>query len=301
MDTRTSEREAQATGWTGATANMQSELETAMQEVLRMQQADPVTPDTYDLVVHPSMLWNLFLETLLPHFDARQLLGLDGRGSGERWITLSNLSERPLRAEALSLKWDPRLPGGLASCEWDDTGLKTSTLPFLETGGIVKYLPVSPDLVAYDDSYALGFPGFNFSRAPAWHTPATVAMPNMVLEGGPGKNLNDLIAGVDNGIFVKGRGTVMTNPAKSLFRVRPQAAWIIRGGKIAEMVRDVEIETSTEQFWNAMEEAGRTEDTFLGGELFPRRAYPLWDTPFTVATPPALFRRIPVYRTEGQS
>ncbi len=303
MDTRTSEREAQATGWAGATANMQSELETAMQEVLRTQQADPVTPDTYDLVIHPTMLWNLFLETLLPHFDARQLLRLDGRSSGERWITLSNLGERPLRSEALVLNWDTVLPGGLASCRWDDTGKRTSSfIPFLDRTGIVQNIPVSPDLVAYDQSYSLGFPGFDFSRASAWHTPATMAMPNMVLQGGrDGKNLDDLIAGVDNGIFVKGRGTVLTNPAKSLFRVRPQAAWAIRGGKIAEMLRDVEIETSTAQFWNALEEAGRKEDTFLGGELFPQRAYPLWDTPFSIATPPALFRRIPVYRTEGQS
>ncbi|MBE0645219.1 MAG: twin-arginine translocation signal domain-containing protein [Bacteroidetes bacterium] len=302
MDTRTSEREAQATGWAGATANMESELETAMQEVLRMQQSDPVTPDTYDLVIHPSMLWNLFLETLLPHFDPRQLTERDGRAPGDRWITLSKLNERPLRSQALRLSWDATLPGGLATSKWDDTGHATGSNRLLDENGVVHGIPRSPDLIATDPVYRGGsFPGFNFSRAAAWHTPATVAMPNMILEGGPGKNLNDLIADVDNGLFLKGRGTVMTNPAKTLFRVRPQAAWIIRGGKIAEMVREVEIETTTDQFWSAMEEAGRSEDTFLGGELFPQRAFPLWDTPFSIATPPALFRRIPVYRVEGQS
>ncbi|MFZ1731922.1 MAG: metallopeptidase TldD-related protein [Bacteroidota bacterium] len=301
MDTRTSDREAQATDWTGATANMQSELETAMQEVLQAQQADSVTPDKYDLVIHPTMLWNLFLETLLPHLDPRQLLERDGRAPGDRWLTLAKLNQRPLRSEALRLRWDNTLPRGLATSGWDDAGRKTGSSVLLGKGGAVQSIPVSPDLIAADSAFGAGFPGTNFSRAAAWYRPATVAMPNMVLEGGVGKNIDDLFGGVDNGLFLKGRGTVMTNPAKTLFRVRPQAAWAIRGGKLAEMLRDVEIETSAEQFWNALEEAGRSEDTFLGGDLFPQRAFPLWDTPFSVATPPALFRGIPVFRTEAQS
>ncbi len=300
MDTRTSEREAQSTDWAGATANMQSELETAMQEVLRMQQADQVTPDSYDLVIHPSMLWNLLLETLLPHFDPRQLAERDGRSPGERWLTLAKLKDFSLRSRALRLRWDSTLPGGLATCGWDDAGEPAGSDILCDGDGVINGIPVSPDLVTSDSVYGsgAGFRGFPFSLAAAWNSPATVAMPNLVLEGGPGKNIDDLIAGVDNGLFIKGRGTVVTNPAKTLFRVRPQAAWIIRGGKIAEMVRDVEIETSTEQFWNALVEVGRKEDTFLGGDLFPARAFPLWDTPFSIATPPAHFRNVSVYRAE---
>ena len=300
MDTRSSEREAMMTDWSGATANMQSELETSMQEVLRLQQADPVTQDSYDLVVHPSLLWNILFETLLPHFDPRQLLGLDGRSPADRWLTLAKFNERPLRNEALRLSWDATLPGGLATCGWDDTGRAAEKRTVLDANGVLGSVPVSPDLLAADPAFA-ALPRMSFSRAAAWNVPVTVAMPNVMLAGGPGKNLNDLIGGVDSGLFVKGRGTVVTNPSKTLFRVRPQAAWMIRGGTIAEMVRDVEIETSTEQFWNALEEVGRAEDTFLGGDLFPGRAFPLWETPFSVATPPAVFRRIPVYRTEGRA
>lgn len=302
MDTRSSEREAQSTGWTGATANMRTELETAMQEVLRLQQADQVTPDSYDLVIHPSALWNLLLETLLPHFDPRQLAERDGRAPGGRWLTLANLGALPLRSQALRLRWDSTLAGGLATCGWDDDGVHAHASVVFDGSGVARGIPVSPDLIASDPAFSsgAGFPGFPFSRAAAWNMPATVAMPNLVLEGGPGKNIGDLIAGVDNGLFIKGRGTVVTNPAKTLFRVRPQAAWVIRGGKLGEMVRDVEIETSTEQFWNALIEVGRWEDTFLGGDLFPARAFPLWDTPFSVAAPPALFRDVSVYRAEGR-
>ncbi|MBR9975758.1 MAG: hypothetical protein KFF77_09275 [Bacteroidetes bacterium] len=299
IDTRTSEREAQMTDWNGATANMVSELETAIQEAQRLQQADPVTQDSYDLVVHPSLLWNILFETLIPHLDPRQLLELDGRAPADRWLTLAKLNERPLRSPALRLSWDPTLPGGLATCGWDDTGRVAQKRQILDANGGLQAVPVSPDLLAVDETYA-ALPGMSFSRATAWNVPPTVAMPNVVLAGGPGKTLDGLVAGVDNGLLVKGRGTVVTNPAKTVFRVRPQVAWMIRGGRITEMVRDVEIETSTEQFWNALEEVGRAEDQFLGGDLFPHRAFPLWDTPFSVSTPPALFRRIPVYRTEGR-
>lgn len=301
MDTRSSEREAQATDWNGATASLRSELETAMQEALQLQRADPVTPDSYDLVVHPTLLWNILFETLLPHFDPRQLTGRDGGPPGDRWITLEQRGRLPLTSPALRLRWDNTLRGGLASSGWDDAGAPAASQPLLDGDGTMGRIPVSPDLLLSDPAYGLGFPGVACSRAPAWNLPATVAMPNVVLVGGPGKNLDSLIAGVDDGLFVKGRGTVVTNPGKTLFRVRPQVAWKIRGGKIAEMVRDVEIETSTEQFWNALVEVGRGEDTFLGGDLFPRRAFPLWETPFSVATPPALFRSIPVYRTEARA
>jgi hypothetical protein len=61
------------------------------------------------------------------------------------------------------------------------------------------------------------------------------------------------------------------------------------------MIRDFEIEVAVEKLWNSLDETGGPLTAITAGELFPERCYPLWTQPFSVSTPAALFRALPVY------
>ena len=292
MDTRSSSMEAQAAGWEVTQEAIISDLETAMQEALKLQTADPVTRDRYDLVIHPTLLWDLLCDTILPHLDPRSVLALDGNRPGDQWIGLDNLGEIMLGSELLTLRADSSLPRGLASCGWDDSGRPSPAGTIVEAGRIVR--------VPFDDMLPrpAGLTTVGFSRTDAWNIPVSAAMPNIVMEAGSGGTISDLVSAVDNGLLVKGRSRVMMNPAKTLFRVRPQMAWMIRGGTVAEAVRGVEIETSVEQFWKALDGLSSASERITAGDLFPGRSSALWEVPFSVSVPAGVFRRIPVYTAQ---
>ncbi|MDT8324087.1 MAG: TldD/PmbA family protein [Bacteroidota bacterium] len=294
MDNRSSSFEALAAGWEVTERNFTSDLETAMQEVLQIQTAEPVTAGTYRLVVHPSVLWDILFDTLLPHLDARRVLGLDGGRPGDRWIAPADIGHRRIGSPLLQLAADMTLPAGLATAGWDDSGRPATRMALVEDG-VLRRLPADDTLGGLDA--AVRFP---VTRTAQWSSAAGPAMPNIVMaEGGDGV-LTDLIAGVDSGLFIKGRGSIVTNPQRTLFRVKPQMAWMIRNGEIAEVVRGVEVETSVEQFWNALVAVGSGRETMTAGELFPGRTDALWTAPFSVSAPPALFADIPVYPAQEQ-
>lgn len=295
MDNRSSSLEALAAGWEVTERNFTSDLETAMQEVLQTQGADPVAAGTYRLVVHPSVLWDILFDTLLPHLDARRVLGLDGGRPGDQWIRPTDIGHKRIGSPLLQLAADMTLPGGLATAGWDDSGRPAARLPLVQDG-ILRRLPADDTLAGLDSAQR-----FPVTRTGHWSDAAGPAMPNVVMEEGDDGTLADLIAGVDTGLFIKGRGSIVTNPQRTLFRVKPQMAWMIRGGAVAEPVRGVEVETSVEQFWNALVAVGSGRDTITAGELFPSRVDGLWTAPFSVSVPPARFDDVPVYAAQEPS
>lgn len=295
MDSRSSSFEAQSGGWEITKRNFKSDLETAMQEVLRTQTAEPVKEGKYQVVLHPSVLWDVLFETLLPHFDPRSVMEIDGRRPGDAWLRVADIGNKRIGPASLQLEADMTLADGLATGGWDDSGRPALRMPLL-TDGVFSHLPWDDTLPALPAG--IGFP---CTRTAHWSEPAGPSMPNIIMQEGTDGDLNDLISGVDDGLYVKGRGSIVTNPQRTLFRLKPQAAWMIKGGKTGDMVRGVEIETSVEQFWNAIVAIGSGKETMTAGDLFPSRANPLWSAPFSVSVPPTLFADVPVYAAREQS
>ncbi len=290
MDSRSSPREAKAGGWELLNEYSKSELETLMQEALKKLMAEEVKDGTFDLVVDSTIMWDLITDTLLPHLDARRVLQRDGIRPGGRWVTESMVGSAQIASEALSLRWDNTLPGGLATCGWDDSGRPADTGLLIEKGKLLR-------IVGSDELDSLP-PHVPFTRGSSWRQPAQCSMPNVVLTPGSGKHLQQLISGVDNGLLIRGRGSLVTNPQRTVVRIRPQVGWRIRKGELTEMVRDFEIEIATEQLWKKLQEVGGPLTAMTAGELFPERSYPLWSQPFSVSTPAAVFREIPVYSSK---
>ena len=290
MDSRSSPREAKAGGWEIAQEYVKSEMETLMQEALKRLNAESLPSGTLDLVIDPTVMWDLIADTLLPHLDARRLLQRDGVRPGGRWVSGEMVGKARIASAALTLDWDNTLAGGLATCGWDDSGRTADKGTLIENGVLLRIVG-SDEL----DSLPAHIP---FTRGFSWRTPAQCSMPNIVLRPGAGKSLQQLIGSVDDGLLIKGRGSIVTNPQRTLLRLRPQIGMRIRKGALGEMVRDFEIELPTDQFWNKLDEVGGVAGVMLAGEMFPDRAYPLWSQPFSVSTPPALFRGVPVFSSK---
>ncbi|GEM_PF-1589930 len=267
----------------------ETEIWRSMDLVEELQAAKPVVPGDYDIIMSPSHLWRVLFETLLPHLDSWSIAGLDHERQGPSLFEDGVKGARVASAPLLTLSYDGNLPAGLASCGWDDAG-RPAVKGTLLKGGVIQDPPGSDELAGGTYPWKE-----SVTRAAGWQTAPRFAMPNIILNPSPeGGGIDRMIADVERGILLEGRGPIRRDAGGRLFRAGAQVAWLIEKGKATRILRDVAYESSVSYFWRKLEALGGAKSLGIGGELSPARTYPNWVLPFSVAVPPALFRGMAV-------
>jgi TldD protein len=91
-------------------------------------------------------------------------------------------------------------------------------------------------------------------------------MANVSLQ--PGKDdtsTEDLISGVDRGIYIMGDKSWSIDMQRYNFQFTGQRLFEIKNGKIVGQLKDVAYQGITTEFWNSMEAIGGKETYLLGG------------------------------------
>ncbi len=267
------------------------EIEQAVFEVGQQQNA-AILPKggTFDLILEPSHLWRVLADTLLPHVHPALVSGRDGSRPVERLFPSETIGSSLMLSPAFTLDGTSSLPGGLTSGGWDDSGRETPTAP-LVTSGIITGLPVGDEL----ESAVPGNPLRGTRHSDVKMMPLT-SPPDLVLRApASAPSRADLIAGVTRGFLIAGRTPTQLSPNQRRFKASGQRAWYIENGKIKDMVRDIEYEAGVEEFWRKLIRVGSDAEALSGGEITMGSSP--WAHPFTVRTPPAVFRDITVLST----
>jgi TldD protein len=124
-------------------------------------------------------------------------------------------------------------------------------------------------------------------------------MPNVSLEPNPqASSLEDLFAGVDDGIYVVGEGSWSIDQQRYNFQFGGQLFYEIKNGKRGAMLRDVAYQGRTPDFWNAMDGLGDKSTRFVGGSFFCGKGQPAQLAAVSHGAVPARFRQINVLNTE---
>ena len=77
-------------------------------------------------------------------------------------------------------------------------------------------------------------------------------MPNVWLKPGPrDTTTEDLIAGIDDGVLIDGRGSYSIDQQRYNFQFGGDAFWEIKGGKKRGMISRVSYQARTPDFWQA--------------------------------------------------
>ena len=144
--------------------------------------------------------------------------------------------------------------------------------------------------------------GCAFADSPG-HMPLQ-RMANVSLEpaaGGP--NTAELIAGVDDGIYIVGDKSWSIDMQRYNFQFTGQRFYRIRNGRLAGQLRDVAYQATTTDFWNSMEAVGGPQTYVLGGAFNCGKGQPGQVAPVSHGAPAALFREVRVLNTveEGSS
>jgi TldD protein len=255
--------------------------------------APSVTAGRYDLVIDPSNLWLTIHESIGHATELDRALGYEAAFAGTSFATPDKLGSLQYGSPVMHVTGDRTAGHGLASVGYDDEGVAAQSWDLI-TGGILTGYQV-------DRRMAL-MRGMGRSRGCAFadspqHMPIQ-RMANVSLQpaaGGPATE--ELIAGVDEGIYIVGDKSWSIDMQRYNFQFTGQRFYRISHGRLAGQLRDAAYQSVTTDFWNSMEAVGGPQTYVLGGAFNCGKGQPSQVAPVSHGCPAAVFRGIRILNT----
>ena len=279
-----------------ASLDLVADAALAAEQARQMLAAKPVTPGRYDLVIDPTNLWLAIHESIGHSTELDRALGWEANFAGTSFITPDKLGKLQVGSPLMNVMADRTQPGGLATVGYDDDGVRSdgAEFPVIRDGIFENYQMAigQAALIGRTRSngcaYGAGADAFPIQR-----------MPNISLQPNPKPtSLDDLLAGVDDGIYIVGDGSWSIDQQRYNFQFGGQLFYEIKNGKRGGMLRDVAYQGRTPDFWNAMDGLGDASTFFLGGTYTCGKGQPGQLAPVSHGAVPARFRGINVLNTE---
>ncbi|MGA8545874.1 MAG: TldD/PmbA family protein [Mycobacterium sp.] len=269
--------------WTDELAQMPSQLAEKIK-------APSVTPGPTDLVIDPTNLWLTIHESIGHATEYDRAIGYESAYAGTSFATPDKLGSLRYGSPVMNVTADRTVEFGLASVGYDDEGVAAQSWDLVRDGTFVGY--------QLDRVFAprLGLARSNgCSYADSPHHVPIQRMPNVSLQPSPeDRSTADLIARVDDGIYIVGDRSWSIDMQRYNFQFTGQRFYRIRNGRLDGQLRDVAYQATTTDFWNSMEAVGGPSTWRLGGAYNCGKAQPGQVAAVSHGCPSALFRGVNV-------
>jgi TldD protein len=216
------------------------------EEVVEHLSAPPVKPGKKDLILMPNHLMLTIHESVAHPTELDRSLGYEANYAGTSYITLKTRGER-IASEHCTFVGDRISPRALGTVGFDDDGVMTSEFTIVDKGIFRNFQTTREQAAILGDKESHGC-----SQADSWATVPFQRMPNVYLKpGSQDTTPEDLIAGIDDGILIDGRGSYSIDQQRYNFQFGGDAFWEIKGGKRGGMISSVAYQARTPDFWQA--------------------------------------------------
>jgi len=283
-------------GWeylTGPAWDWPGEL-SELPELLREKTKAPsVEAGRYDLVVDPSNLFLTIHESIGHATELDRALGYEAAYAGTSFATVDKLGTLQYGSPLMNVTGDRTARHGLSTIGWDDEGVAGQQWDIVKDGVLVGYQ------VDRNMARLRGLPRSNgcaFADSPG-HVPIQ-RMANVSLQPAPGgPSTEEIIAGVDRGIYVVGDKSWSIDMQRYNFQFTGQRFYRIEGGRLAGQLRDVAYQATTTDFWGSMSVVGGPQTYVLGGAFNCGKGQPGQVAPVSHGCPSARFDDVNILNT----
>ena len=264
------------------------ELAAMGEQLVEKMKAPSVEPGRYDLVVDPTNLWLTIHESIGHATEYDRAIGYEAAYAGTSFATPDKLGRLAYGSPGMNVTGDRVVAHGLATIGFDDDGVAGQSWDLIRGGILVGY--------QLDRTFArrLGLPRSNgcaYADSPS-HIPIQ-RMANVSLQPDPaGGSTQDLISGVEDGIYVVGNKSWSIDMQRYNFQFTGQRFYRIRGGRLAGQLRDVAYQATTTDFWGSMDGVGGPQTYRLGGAFNCGKGQPGQVAAVSHGCPAARFRGV---------
>ena len=268
-------------------------------ELLAEKLAAPsVEAGTYDLVVDPSNLWLTIHESIGHATELDRAVGYEAAYAGTSFATFDQLGSLQYGSPVMHVTGDRTVEHGLATVAIDDEGVAGQSFDLVRDGVLVGY-QLDRGIAA-----SMGFERSNgcaFADSPM-HVPIQrMANVSLAHAGASGPSTEDLIAGVERGIYIVGDKSWSIDMQRYNFQFTGQRFYRIQHGQLAGQLRDVAYQATTTDFWGAMEAVGGESSWVLGGAFNCGKGQPGQVAPVSHGCPSVLVRGVRVLNTREEA
>ncbi|MCB0917491.1 MAG: TldD/PmbA family protein [Actinobacteria bacterium] len=253
--------------------------------------APSVEPGSYTLVIDPTNLWLTIHESVGHATELDRVRGYEANYAGTSFATEEKIGSFRYGSPLMHVTGDRTAEHGLATVAWDDEGVPAQEWDLIRDGILVGY-QLDRSMAARSEQYP-DSNGCAYADS-ALHVPLQ-RMPNVSLQPDPmGGTLDELIAGVDDGILVIGDNSWSIDMQRYNFQFTGQRFERIRNGRLVGQVRDVAYQGSTPQFWGSLVALGGPSTYLLGGAFNCGKGQPGQVAPVSHGCPAAVFEGVNV-------
>jgi TldD protein len=209
----------------------------------------PVGPTT--LVLGSEQVALQLHESIGHALELDRMLGSEAAYAGTSWVAPDDVGSLRYGSDALNVVADATLPGGLGTYGWDDEGVPARRFRLVEGGRLVATLS------SRETAGATGLEGQGGAmRADGFARQPLVRMTNVSLEPGEGGTLEDLVSGVDEGLYLETNGSWSIDDRRLHFQFATELAREIRGGELGRLRRNPVYAGVTPRFWASLDAVG---------------------------------------------
>jgi predicted Zn-dependent protease len=207
-----------------------------------------------DVLLMPDQMMLQIHESIGHPLELDRILGDERNFAGTSFVTLDMFGTYRYGSELLNVTHDPTRREQFASYAWDDDGLAAEKRHLIRNGILERPLGGAISQKRAD------IEGVANTRACSWNRAPIDRMANLNVEAGD-STLDELIAAVDHGVLMRTNTSWSIDDSRNKFQFGCEYGRMIRGGKLAEVVKNPNYRGISATFWRSLAGVG-DESTF---------------------------------------
>jgi TldD protein len=245
-------------------------------------------PSAVTTIVVDSEQMMLQLHESVGHpIELDRIYGTEAAYAGTSFLKPDDAGTLRYGSERMNVVADSTTAEGLGTFAYDDEGVPAGRETIVEEGVLRGFLS------SRETAALLGAGRGGSMRADGWSRMPLVRMTNLHLEPGEG-SLDDLLADVDDGIFLCTNKSWSIDDKRLNFQFGTQIAWEIKRGKLGAMLRDPTYMGRTPAFWASLDAVAGPHEWRLYGLTNCGKGQPGQHAHVSHGTSPARFRGVQV-------
>ncbi len=247
---------------------------------------------TMDVLLMPDQMMLQIHESIGHPLELDRILGDERNFAGTSFVTLDMFGSYRYGSPLLDVTHDPTRPEQYASYRWDDDGLEAAKV-FLIREGVLE----RPLGGAISQKRA-GIAGVANTRACSWNRAPIDRMANLNVEPGTSP-LEELVAAIDLGVMMRTNVSWSIDDSRNKFQFGCEWGRMIRGGKLAEVVKNPNYRGVSATFWRSLAGVGDASTFQVMGTPYCGKGEPSQVIRVGHAAPACRFTGVDVFGGEG--
>lgn len=263
--------------------------ERTREEAVALLSAPNCPSDERDLIIYGDQLALQIHESAGHASELDRVLGYEESYAGSSFLTTEKLNKFRYGSEIVNLVADTTLPGGLATCGYDDDGVRAQRWHIVKNGILSGYMTNREFAHTIGDERSRGA-----NRADSYRSIPIIRITNLSLMPGNWE-YEDIIRSTKKGIIMENNKSWSIDQKRLNFQFGCEIGWLVENGKITKMVKNPVYQGITPEFWGSCDAIANEKYWKLYGVSNCGKGQPTQLFRMSHASSPARFKKVRVF------